>query len=408
MAIGTLSLGAAISVLMLFIATMVMSRVFMGRSQYLHLWPISAGLLAAGSVLLGLRGILDEELTIIAGNLLVFVGFAILNNAVRDITGHTVVRWLPLATGLVTLLVWLYWTLIEPSYEARVVASSVLLAVFYTSLAVLFFTNRHRGSHTISLITAVVTGAMVPIFLLRAWAAVQVNFGVTRDSMDLLTAMPFLISVAIYAWLAFVMVVTISLNVQDEMRLQRDTIARNNAELRRLALTDSLTGLANRNHLESRLAEAVDAAHSAGMPVSLLLIEIDNFSEINDRIGSLQSDELVTVVGHSLAGYAARSELVGRWGECEFMVIMHNTGASAAAERAMGLRDSMSSLHFNITNPEARQYVGAHCHANVGVATWSSGDSIASLFARADASLNRDKQTWDKPGTSDSEALSTP
>jgi diguanylate cyclase (GGDEF)-like protein len=102
--------------------------------------------------------------------------------------------------------------------------------------------------------------------------------------------------------------------------------ARNQAELEALARTDELTGLSNRRHLNEQLDRELTRAHEHGRPLSLLLLDLDDFKQINDSFGHHAGDsalrEIAGVLSHSLRG----QDLAARLGGDEFALLLPNTG----------------------------------------------------------------------------------
>jgi diguanylate cyclase (GGDEF)-like protein len=112
------------------------------------------------------------------------------------------------------------------------------------------------------------------------------------------------------------------------------------ARLEAEALTDQLTGLPNHRALHQRLAAEVAAATRNGSPLSVAMIDVDNFKEINDRLGHHRGDEALRFVAGCLRKAARTSDTIGRLGGDEFMWILPDTDSAAAinaVERARGL-----------------------------------------------------------------------
>ena len=91
----------------------------------------------------------------------------------------------------------------------------------------------------------------------------------------------------------------------------------NEAAIRRLAVTDSLTGLANRASLQDEL----DRALAAG-PCAVLLLDLDRFKAVNDTLGHLVGDQLLIELGQRLTGFASDGRTVGRLGGDEFLFVL--------------------------------------------------------------------------------------
>ncbi len=155
------------------------------------------------------------------------------------------------------------------------------------------------------------------------------------------------------------------------------------AEIRRLAYTDPLTGLANRSHFDAELRAAVDG----GGPVGLLFVDLDEFKDVNDTLGHGVGDELLRAVGGRLAG-ASGAGVVGRHGGDEFLVLLPwlPENAQAAARAAADAVTERLGEPFGLAGRTVR------IRASVGCAVFphDAGDADA-LLRRADAEMYRIK-----------------
>jgi diguanylate cyclase (GGDEF)-like protein len=106
--------------------------------------------------------------------------------------------------------------------------------------------------------------------------------------------------------------------------------------LERQGQLDSLTGAANRGHFHDELDRLFDAAAKSGEPLSLMFIDADRFKQINDSFGHLAGDEVLKWLAKELQMLVRGSDLVGRYGGEEFVVILR--GMSETEAKAMGQR----------------------------------------------------------------------
>jgi diguanylate cyclase (GGDEF)-like protein len=171
------------------------------------------------------------------------------------------------------------------------------------------------------------------------------------------------------------------LGVRENKRLLSG-IQNQQVELERLAMTDPLTGLANRTRFGSVLTERL-VAHR---PVTVLLIDIDDFKMVNDSIGPALGDQLLYQVAQRLRLSSAVHELPARLGGDEFAVLLdldEPTAAEDAATRILGA----------LAEPFR---VGEHqllAHASVGVAIAGQGDSSDEVLRNADIAMYAAKES---------------
>lgn len=141
--------------------------------------------------------------------------------------------------------------------------------------------------------------------------------------------------------------------------------------LESLALTDGLTGVANRRALEDVLDRELAGAERSAEPLSIVLLDLDHFKRYNDRNGHQAGDRLLRESARAWSRIVRPTDTVARFGGEEFIVVLPETDIAAAVRIANRLRAAVPG----------GQTVSA------GVATWNGDESIAELIARADAAL---------------------
>ncbi|MBA5686843.1 diguanylate cyclase [Rugamonas apoptosis] len=164
-----------------------------------------------------------------------------------------------------------------------------------------------------------------------------------------------------------------------------------NARLAALAITDGLTGLANRRHFDDVLRNEWARARRAGQPLAVLMIDVDHFKRYNDHYGHQRGDDCLIRVAQALRGGARRAaDLVARYGGEEFAIVLPNTGAAEAMEVGQGLRAAIGKLALaHAQAPDATVSI------SVGVAC-TEGQIVAdtdALLRLADTALYRAKHT---------------
>ncbi len=117
--------------------------------------------------------------------------------------------------------------------------------------------------------------------------------------------------------------------------------------LREIARTDSLTGLANRRHLDETLAKEFDRAHRYAQPLGLLLLDIDHFKLLNDTYGHSRGDQVLRALGRLLKDHFRDVDHPCRFGGEEFAVVLPGTGLAAAMETAERLRRRIETSNFS-------------------------------------------------------------
>jgi diguanylate cyclase (GGDEF)-like protein len=169
---------------------------------------------------------------------------------------------------------------------------------------------------------------------------------------------------------------------------EKKSLAAAAEELRRITILDTLTGLFNRSHMQERLHAEVERARLSGHHFSVALIDLDHFKRINDTHGHPVGDEVL--INFAIQGRTVlrETDVIGRWGGEEFLVLMPETEAATQAQIAMTrLRDKLRTAQVSGVIGELR--VTYSC----GVATWNPSDTIEQVIERADQALYRAKSS---------------
>lgn len=136
--------------------------------------------------------------------------------------------------------------------------------------------------------------------------------------------------------------VLIALGVADRLREQR--LALSDAERR--AQIDPLTGVLNRRSLDERLEAACMRARARGLPISLLFIDLDHFKDINDSFGHLAGDKCLEAIIAPIQAELRQSDVIGRYGGEEFVVILSSADAAAAQPIAERIRKRVADVRI--------------------------------------------------------------
>ncbi|MBI5443431.1 MAG: sensor domain-containing diguanylate cyclase [Deltaproteobacteria bacterium] len=175
---------------------------------------------------------------------------------------------------------------------------------------------------------------------------------------------------------------------QAVLAIERSSYFLKNRELRKISITDPLTGLLNRRYFQERLAEEVDRAKRHDHPLSLIMIDIDHFKAYNDANGHPAGDKALVLVGRSLRGSIRAIDVVSRFGGEEFAVILPETRAEEALEIAERIRKEVESFYF----PGEESLPGGRLTVSLGVAGFAeaAGD-LKALILRAVQALYQAK-----------------
>lgn len=166
-------------------------------------------------------------------------------------------------------------------------------------------------------------------------------------------------------------------DITERMRLE--------GELRRIATTDELTGLLNRREFLERAEREFERSVRYGRPLSLLLIDIDNFKDINDTYGHATGDEALRRLARAGESCVRATDIFGRLGGDEFAMLLLETGVADAVELAERVRAAMTAVEIDTDWGPVRFTV------SIGAAGRVEQTTLDELMSRADRSLYRAK-----------------
>ncbi len=153
-------------------------------------------------------------------------------------------------------------------------------------------------------------------------------------------------------------------------------------ELQVLSEMDSLTKAFNRKKFESCFEDELRRYHRNGEVFSLLLMDVDNFKQINDTYGHVVGDETLIALVARLKKNIRQTDLLARWGGDEFTILCLNTDSTAAVELAKALQQQITGYSFNTIE---------RCTISIGVAQVQPNDKTDDIFVRADEALYHSK-----------------
>ena len=161
---------------------------------------------------------------------------------------------------------------------------------------------------------------------------------------------------------------------------ERVRLAALSRKLAEAASTDALTGLANRRSLQGRLTQASAFASRYEEPLSVLMIDLDHFKQINDSYGHEAGDVVLVAVADAMRQVFRDSDIYGRWGGDEFLAVLPNTDAEGALDAGQRLCDHVREIdiaEYDLLEPIT---LSVGCTAAVGGAP-------NDLISQADNSL---------------------
>lgn len=158
---------------------------------------------------------------------------------------------------------------------------------------------------------------------------------------------------------------------------------------RKRAITDELTGLFNRRFLDDALVDQFRTARAAGTPVSIVMVDLDHFGEINEAYGHKTGDDVILAVAPVFKRRMKETDILARYGGDEFTFICPNTTALQAAERAEAICKEVRTLRIL----ERMGGPVTHVTTSQGIAAYPThGADAAEVREKADQALYEAKE----------------
>lgn len=333
----------------------------------------SYGFLAFGDILVATRGHISPFLSMVVGNSFILFGFALQHKGSLDFMGEgrKHLRWV-LGTVPIAALCLVYYTYARPSIVARIVIISMALAVITALTASVLFPNS-RGvpsQRAIALIVAAYSVLNVARAAITLWIGAPQNF-LEKDTFQGISMLGSGLLLC-----ALLLGFTWMLNA----RLQTD--------LEYAANIDSLTGVMNRRAIETLLKKEIPRSERLGEKLTLLLLDVDNFKQINDSWGHEAGDEVLRRVAEGIVSELRATDQVARWGGEEFCCLLPCTCLEQGVELAEQLREGLAELIFDLGCGNTLQLT-----VSIGVSEALPADTTFTLVRRADDALYRAKRS---------------
>jgi len=172
--------------------------------------------------------------------------------------------------------------------------------------------------------------------------------------------------------------------LRSKLRSQRAALTEALGEVQRLATHDELTGLANRRHMQERLAQEQYRFQRQGHPFSIAVIDLDHFKRVNDAQGHAGGDTVLRAFAVEALSTLRTSDLIARWGGEEFLLLLPDTRGTQALATVQRLLERVHALPHG---------PGPLLSFSAGVTEYRGDETVADTVARADQEMYEAKNS---------------
>lgn len=343
------------------------------RRRHLRIWTVGLLLQPLAWALLALRGQLPEMVSIALGNGLLLLGFAEMCRAVRGFQGQPERRWLWWGVVAAATLLLLWFAGGQPHYSARVLVNSTTAMLLLGGIAMALSPALGSGGFS----AARLTGAFAGLGVLTAAWRFSEHLLAPRVAGSLFEAGPSDLVVFVYACVG-VMFLSLGFVLMHTERAYED--------LRRLASMDPLTGVLARSGLSDQGQRLLSEMRRHHRPLSLLLMDMDQFKAVNDSLGHEAGDRLLRHLAERARLVLRGEDVLARLGGDEFVAILPSTDGAGAGVVAERLREALHHAHMLFHGEEVPVPL------SIGVAEARPDDTLDELIKRADLAMYRAKR----------------
>lgn len=327
-------------------------------------------------VTFGIFYLRDEQsgwMSLVLGNLVLSLSLSQYAVGLLAITyRHIPLLWQGVPVVLVAVLTWA----LADEQRWRLVSVGMVLGLQAVLLlwALLQFRQSHRGVGYWFVMAGVLS--CIGVFVVRAvvsvWGASAIAQGPVRVLMSVTTVSILLSGMVFLATGTLVMALE-----QMVVRIQR------------MALVDALTELANRRHVHDLLPRMLSAARRAAQPLTLLMLDVDHFKQVNDSYGHPAGDAVLRQLGALLTQRLRAHDVAARFGGEEFLVLLPNTDAAGGLHLASTLRETIEKTPITLPAGQSLRVT-----ASIGLcstAEHTADETAEAMIACADAALYQAK-----------------
>jgi diguanylate cyclase (GGDEF)-like protein len=350
---------------------------FMHRShrqsiQGLRDWAIAPLLLFISTLMLGTQGVAPAWFSIVLANLMLMSGLSLFFSGACRFYNLPPTRWPWLAMVVATPLLY-WWAEVSPNYGGRLVTVHTFTAAIQAHTFLIVW--RHDRTSLAARFTLAVLGIMAALSVTRILTSPLIP----QDAHLFTSTALQNLFVGTYGFLVLALTVGFVLLISDRLREQ----------LQHLLSHDALTGVLSRRALFDQALNEVRRAQRTLRPFSVMVMDLDHFKAINDTHGHLMGDRVLQNFVVRVKPALRQTDLIGRYGGEEFVVVLPETDAAmahAVAERI---------LHHRTANPGTVPVT-----VSIGVVTQqalspqpSAHEILENLIHRADQALYQAKST---------------
>ena len=172
--------------------------------------------------------------------------------------------------------------------------------------------------------------------------------------------------------------------LEEKVKNRTKELEKSKNKLKKLALQDSLTGLYNRRYFEKIIEKLINISKRTNEPLSLVIIDIDDFKKINDNYGHDTGDLVLKKLSSTLSEMLRKSDIISRIGGEEFAIVLPNTSIDAACELCEKVRQEVEKINLGFNEENILSFT---ISLGISNSCGNKEETFSSIFKRADEAL---------------------
>jgi diguanylate cyclase (GGDEF)-like protein len=343
-------------------------------------WTMAKAPHAIGFLLVSLRGIIPDWISVIVANALMFVSPILLYEGIRQFCGKNHRDTFNYGLMIILLALFNYFFWIKPSMAVRLLTISVCTTIIVMRCSGALFYHAPRELRASFHFTSAVFGLYAVVLWLRIIHG-QTLFGMAGPlAPDLWQSLMFMGTIIMPIGWTFGFFMMTNARLTFELRAAE-------AECREMAATDYLTGALNRRSFVEIGRHETRRAKRLGSPLALLMMDIDHFKSFNDTYGHPAGDEILCAIVTACRENLREVDIFARWGGEELVALLPDTNRDGALHVAEKLRRVVLKLSIPVGEERVRVTI------SIGAALRDPHDAdLEDLLQRADVALYKAKQ----------------
>ena len=343
-------------------------------------WLLGDVFITLGFLLLALRGVVSDFISVILGNVFLILALVVLYQGIRRFFGQVSQDKANILTLVLFTLSYLYLVYVDENVDMRIVISSfVLTFLMFRSGEVLLFKAPDFLKRS-AMPGGVVMWATGIFFFVRGIDAI-INWGAYDIfSTNWINVVGYMMGAVLVSSWTFGFFFLNSTRLELELQEVQE-------ELKKLALTDSLTGIFNRRHFFEHASVEFQRAVRYKRAISILMIDLDEFKAINDRHGHAAGDKALKLIVEIVGSNMRSIDTFARLGGEEFAVLIAEADQKSAMQTAERIRKQVANVNVPFDGQQIPITI------SIGVAALQNTDTtFEEILRRADNALYRAKQ----------------